>query len=197
MSDVELRGSNGNPWCRCSQIAERRRQFRCLPASSPNSPARSPLLAQFARGGSRNFPLPGKRSSIEFHRILRVWCRRAPHIGRIPGLRCLKSAPSCHFANRSIQSVQQESLVVIYLDIAAECSIRERNSRGHVEQSGFLRFDLDKWLLPICDGRPPARIDESDIGEQSRAAGVPNKNAAIVHPTLYDRSRKIHHNVGG
>src|SRR5439155_8020713 len=93
-------------------------------------------------------------------------------------------------AKRSIQSGQQESLVVIYLDIAAECSIRERNSRGHVEQSGFLRVDLDKWLLPICDGRPPARIDESDIGEQSRAAGVPNKNAAIVHPTLYDRSRK-------
>jgi len=23
------------------------------------------------------------------------------------------------------------------------------------EQSGFLRVDLDKWLLPICDGRPP------------------------------------------
>src|SRR5207248_11023563 len=76
-------------------------------------------------------------------------------------------------AKRSIQSVQQESLVVIYLDIAAECSIRERNSRGHVEQSGFLRVDLDKWLLPICDGRPTARIDESDIGNQCRSVGVP------------------------
>src|SRR5439155_19277261 len=67
-------------------------------------------------------------------------------------------------AKRGIQSVQQESLIVIYLDIAAECSIRVRNSRGHVEQSGFLRVDLDKCLLPICDGRTPVRTDERDIG---------------------------------
>src|SRR5437660_12282175 len=90
-------------------------------------------------------------------------------------------------AKRSIQSVQQESLVVIYLDIAAECSIRERNARGHVEQSRFLRIDLDKWLLPVCDGRPPARTGESDLGKQRRAAGGTNTSAAIVLPDHNER----------
>ncbi len=107
--------------------------------------------------------------------------------------RTTESGTTCHaFAERRIQTVEQERLIVIHLHIGAKAVVRERPARTHIEYPSLLGVDLDEWLCTRHHHGPSARIQQSNVLVCTRWPMVTDKHAGVIRRVaIQDGSAKV------